>query len=195
MTPWKRPWCWERLKAGGEGDNRAWGGGMVSLTWWTWVWVSSGSWWWTEKPGMLHTVHGVAKKGTQLSDWTELNWRQRYTLGEKVWASVVMSRSAVKSQLSRLYRAVLLGLSYIWPVIWFLFPYLICPRTLPNMHALLYSKMGASPETYGGDGITYYEVVPFSFWPPRGTFCTCAVSLLSWGWEICDLLIFHSNKV
>ena len=131
---------------------------------------------------------------TEWLNWTELK-AKIHDWWETVWASVVMRRSAVKSQLSRLYRAVLLGLSYIWPVIWFLFPYLICPRTLPNMHALLYSKMGASPETYGGDGITYYEVVPFSFWPPRGTFCTCAVSLLSWGWEICDLLIFHSNKV
>ena len=53
MTPWKRPWCWERLKAGGEGDNRGWDGWMASLTWWTWVWVNSGSWWWTGKPGVL----------------------------------------------------------------------------------------------------------------------------------------------
>ena len=41
----RRPWCWERLKAGGEGDNRRWGGWMASLPQWTWVWVSSGSWW------------------------------------------------------------------------------------------------------------------------------------------------------
>ena len=45
----KRSWCWERLKAG-EGDDRGWDGWMTSLTWWTWVWVSSGSWWWTGKP-------------------------------------------------------------------------------------------------------------------------------------------------
>ena len=37
----KRPWCWERLKVGGEGDDRGWNGWMVSLTWWTWVWASS----------------------------------------------------------------------------------------------------------------------------------------------------------
>ena len=41
----KRPWCWARLKAGREGDNRGWDGWIASLTWWTWVWVSSGSWW------------------------------------------------------------------------------------------------------------------------------------------------------
>ena len=46
---WKRLWCWERLKAGGEGDNRGQDGWMASLTQWTWVWVSSGSWWWTGK--------------------------------------------------------------------------------------------------------------------------------------------------
>ena len=35
---WKRPWCWERLKAGGEGDDRGWDGWLASLTWSTWVW-------------------------------------------------------------------------------------------------------------------------------------------------------------
>ena len=52
-THWKRPWCWERLKAGEEGDDRGWDGWMASLTWWTWVWVSSRSWWWTGRPGVL----------------------------------------------------------------------------------------------------------------------------------------------
>ena len=49
----KRPWCWERLRAGGEGDDRGWDCWMALLTWWTWVWASSGSWWWTGKPGVL----------------------------------------------------------------------------------------------------------------------------------------------
>ena len=47
LTYLKRPWCWERLKAGGEGDDRGWDGWIASPTWWTWVWASSGSWWWT----------------------------------------------------------------------------------------------------------------------------------------------------
>ena len=47
LTHLKRPWCWERLRAGGEGNNRGWDGCMASLTQWTWVWVNSGSWWWT----------------------------------------------------------------------------------------------------------------------------------------------------
>ena len=54
LTHWKRPWCWERLKAGGEGYERAWDDWMVSPTGWTWVWASSESWWWTGKPVVLH---------------------------------------------------------------------------------------------------------------------------------------------
>ena len=46
----KRPWCWKRLKAGGEWDDRGVDGWMASLTQWIWVWVNSGSWWWTGKP-------------------------------------------------------------------------------------------------------------------------------------------------
>ena len=45
LTHWKRPWCWERLKAGGEGDDRGWNGWKASPIWWTWVWVGSGNWW------------------------------------------------------------------------------------------------------------------------------------------------------
>ena len=52
----KDPWCWERLKAGGEGDDRGWDGWMASLTQWTWVWVSSRSWWWTGKPGVRQSM-------------------------------------------------------------------------------------------------------------------------------------------
>ena len=55
-THLKRPWCWERLKAGGEGDNRGWDGWMASLTQWTLVWASSGSWGWTGKPGLLQSM-------------------------------------------------------------------------------------------------------------------------------------------
>ena len=53
---WKRPWCWERLKAGGEEGGRGWDGWMASLIQWTWVSVSCGSWWWTGKPGMLQSM-------------------------------------------------------------------------------------------------------------------------------------------
>ena len=68
---WKRHWCWARLKAGGEGDDRGWNGWMASLTQWTWVWAGSRSWWWTGKPGVLQSM-GSQSIG---HDWvTELNW-------------------------------------------------------------------------------------------------------------------------
>ena len=71
LTHWKRLWCWERLKAGGDGDNRGWDGWMASLTQWTWVWTSFGSWWWTERPGMLQSM-GLQRVG---HNWVmELNW-------------------------------------------------------------------------------------------------------------------------
>ena len=67
----KRPWCWERLKAGGEGDDRGWDGWMASPTQWTWVWVDSRSWWWTRRPGVLRFMGSQRLR----HDWvTELNW-------------------------------------------------------------------------------------------------------------------------
>ena len=71
---WKRPWCWERLKAGGEGDDRGWDRWMTSLTYWRWVWVNSGSWWWTGRPGVLWSMglKRVAHDWTTKLKWTEL---------------------------------------------------------------------------------------------------------------------------
>ena len=66
-------WCWERLTVGEEGDDREWDGWMASLAQWTWVWVNSGSWWWTRRPGMLQSM-GLQR---DLSNWTELNVRVR----------------------------------------------------------------------------------------------------------------------
>ena len=56
LTHLKRSWCWERLKAGGEGDNRGWDDWTASLTRWIFVWVSSGSWLWIGKPGVLQSM-------------------------------------------------------------------------------------------------------------------------------------------
>ena len=78
LTRWKRPWYWGRLKAGGEGDNRGWDGWIASLTWWTWVWVSTRSWWWTGD-GMLQSM-GSQKSWTWLSDWTELKQKKALSL-------------------------------------------------------------------------------------------------------------------
>ena len=71
LTHWKRPRCWERLKAGGEGDDRGWNDWMASPTQWTWVWENSGCWWRTGRPGVLQSM-GSQRVG---HDWeTKLNW-------------------------------------------------------------------------------------------------------------------------
>ena len=69
----KRLWCWERLKAGGEGDDRGWDGWMASLTRWTWVWVNSRSWWWTGRPDVLRFMGSQRVDSTEWLNWTELN--------------------------------------------------------------------------------------------------------------------------
>ena len=56
LTHWKRPWCWERLKAGREGDDRGWDGWMASPTQWIGVWANSGIWWRTGKYGVLQSM-------------------------------------------------------------------------------------------------------------------------------------------
>ena len=71
LIHWKRPWCLEILKAGGEGDDRGWDDCMSSPTQWTWFWVNSRRWWWTGRPDVLQSM-GSQKVG---HDWaTELNW-------------------------------------------------------------------------------------------------------------------------
>ena len=94
LIRWKRPWCWERLKAGGEGDDRGWDVWMASPTRWTWVWVSSGSWWWTGRPGVLQSMgserirHGWA---------TELNGRVKHQSdGSGSQSSQLLSWEAVE---------------------------------------------------------------------------------------------------
>ena len=64
----------ERLRAWGEGDDRGWDGWMASQTQWTWVWVNSGSWWWTGRPSILQSM------GSQKDTTEWLNWDLR---GEK----------------------------------------------------------------------------------------------------------------
>ena len=76
LIHWKRPWCWERLMARGEGDDRGWDSWMASPPQWTWVWVDSGSWWWTGRPGMLRFMGSQRVR----HDWvTELNWDKEHT--------------------------------------------------------------------------------------------------------------------
>ena len=73
LTHLKRLWCWERLNARLEGDNRGWDGWMASLTQWTWVWVNSWSWWWIGRLGVLSMVPmGSLSKSWDTTEW--LNW-------------------------------------------------------------------------------------------------------------------------
>ena len=76
---YKRPWCWERLKAG-EGDDRGWDGWMASLTQWTWVWASSGSC--DGQGAWCAAIHGITKSWTWLNDQATtkivlMNWGHR----------------------------------------------------------------------------------------------------------------------
>ena len=75
LTHWKRPWCLARSKAG-EGDDRGWDGWMVSPSWWTWVWASPRTWWWTGKLGVLQSM-GLQTIG---HNWAiELDWTKECT--------------------------------------------------------------------------------------------------------------------
>ena len=75
LTHWKRLWCWEELGAEGEGDDRGWDGWMPSQTRWMWVWVNSGSWWWTGRPGVLWFMGSQRVR----HNWaTEMNWTEEW---------------------------------------------------------------------------------------------------------------------
>ena len=77
-----KDWYWEGLGAGGEGDDRGWDGWMTSRTQWTWVWVNSGSWWWTGRPGVLWFMGSQRVR----QDWaTEPNWTEASI---RVWLSL-----------------------------------------------------------------------------------------------------------
>ena len=89
LTHLKRPWCWEGLKAGGEGDNRGWDGWMASPIQWTWVWVNSRSWWWTGKPGVLQSM-GSQRVGDDWVNWTELNWKKYKN--PTMWSGISQTR-------------------------------------------------------------------------------------------------------
>ena len=73
-------WCWERLRAGGEGDDKRWDGLMALLTQWTWVWANSGRWWRTGKPGMLQSMgsHRVGHYWATELYWWVYHWINKY---------------------------------------------------------------------------------------------------------------------
>jgi len=89
----ERLWCWEGLGAGGEGDARGWDGWMASLTRWMWVWVNSGSWWWTGRSDVLRLWGHKESDTTEQLNWTELNWNPW-------WCAVVYSMYKPKREIS-----------------------------------------------------------------------------------------------
>ena len=98
LTHLKRPWCWERLKVG-EGDDRGWDGWMASPTQWNWVWVDSGSWWWTGRAGVLQFM-GSVRVG---HNWaTELNWTWGLTVqfisNLLIWPTVMWFHQSILHQ-------------------------------------------------------------------------------------------------
>ena len=96
LTHWKRPWCWEGLGTGGEGDGRGWDGWMASPTLWTWVWVNSGSCWWTVRPGVLQFM-GSQRAG---HDWaSELKWTEKQLARSNSACHSVIATQIYRTQL------------------------------------------------------------------------------------------------
>ena len=91
----RKPWCWERSKAGGEGDDRGWDGWMASLTQWTWVWTSSRRWWGTGKPGLLQSI-GLQRVGYNLVTKQQESFRSDYIIDNyMIWLYTKCSTSFV----------------------------------------------------------------------------------------------------
>ena len=101
----KRPWCWERLRAGGEGDDRGWDGWMASLTQWIWVWVNSGSQWRIGKPGVLQFI-GLRRVGHDLVSKQQIS-------KDKI-NSIQFSWKYTKTKNSLALQNLLLGTGYLF---------------------------------------------------------------------------------
>ena len=133
MTHWQRPWCWERLRAGGEGDDRGWDGWMASPSQWTWVWVDSGSWWWTGRPCVLQSM-GLQRAG---HDWaTELNWTELFP-----WFPLHSTFLIILLALWLPLHGVLYDLSYLCP-------FLKCSCSSDSSSHFTYSPDSVSSQIY-----------------------------------------------
>ena len=120
------PYLTKGLGAGGEGDDRGWDGWMASLTQWTWVWVDSGSWWWTGRPGVLRFM-GSQRVG---HGWaTELNWCRAEPLLYDSWDDLFFVLTPVWSSVQMLVSFCLRGdFHTVWKEILPVGPHIIlCP--------------------------------------------------------------------
>ena len=114
LTDWKRLWCWDGLGAGGEGDDRGWDGWMASRTRWMWIWVNSGSWWWTGKLGVLQFMGSQRVR----HDWvTELNWTMlsviNITHGNEVYENSAKERDNLQIFSFRRYKVRIENLYFL----------------------------------------------------------------------------------
>ena len=118
--------CWQGLGEGGEGDDRGWDGWMASLTRWMWVWVKSGSWWWTGRPGVLRFM-GSQKGG---HDWaTELNWGMAFHCSFPLLTHDAKDLFLLSSIFYKIYVLAFCPFFY-WVISWFV----ICRSLFVNSH-------------------------------------------------------------
>ena len=110
------PWQWERLRVGGEGDDRGWDGWMASLTPWTWVWVDSRSWWWTARPGVLRFL--VSQRVGH--DWaTELNWTSKISKAFMI-DQIKFCRPLVRLYVEFLFIRISSRIQFVMRVSWYI---------------------------------------------------------------------------
>ena len=100
LTHWKKPWCWEGLGAGGEGDDRGWDGWMASPTRWTWVWVNSGSWWWTGRPGELQFM-GSQRVGHDWATKLKVKLKKKKIYFIAPWLKFIHTYHSIEEGLKR----------------------------------------------------------------------------------------------
>ena len=96
LTHWKSPRCWEKLKAGEEGDDKGWDGWMASLIQWKWVWVNCRSWWWTGRPDVLQSMglQRVKLDWTELTEWhNDLPYKGRMKRPSLHWNLALLSKA------------------------------------------------------------------------------------------------------
>ena len=118
LTHWRGPWCWKRLRAGGEGDDWGWDGWMASPTQWTWVWVNSGSWWWTGRPRVLQSM-----RSQESVNWlTHLNWTdvRKWLIGKdpgdgKGWRQE--EKGTTKDEMDGITDSIYMSFSKLWELV------------------------------------------------------------------------------